>query len=196
MSFYVPLRKRTLHMEADSTRSADHPLQQARTISPLIRREAPASERLGRLSDATAAAMLDANLFSIMLPSADGGHGGSLVDLFETVEEIARADGSAGWCAAVCNGINAFVSKGLSADARGEILGDGPVAGWATLLPKGASERTDRYRVSGAFAWGSGSSFARWVMVQAMLESRDECNGSARICYQSKMSISKRVRGT
>ena len=74
------------------------PLGRARAISGLISEEALASERLGRLTDKVAAALLDANLFSILLPQADGGLGGTRVELFETVEEIARADGSAGWC--------------------------------------------------------------------------------------------------
>src|SRR6516162_7387675 len=48
------------------------PLDRARAISGLISEEALASERLGRLTDKVAAALLDANLFSIRLPQADG----------------------------------------------------------------------------------------------------------------------------
>jgi alkylation response protein AidB-like acyl-CoA dehydrogenase len=118
--------------------------------------------------------MLDANLFSILLPRAGGGLGGTGVELFETVEEIARADGSAGWCAAISNAIGSFVHKGASVRARHEIFGDGPVAFWATLLPKASSvEEEGGYRVSGNFAWGSSSSLSSWVMVPARLEDRD-----------------------
>jgi indole-3-acetate monooxygenase len=150
------------------------PLDRAKAVSGLISEEALASERLGRLTDKVAAALLDANLFSILLPQADGGLGGTRVELFETVEEIARADGSAGWCVALCNGINAFIHKGTTAKARREIFGNGPVACWATLLPRGKSvEAEGGFCVSGNFSWGSGSSLARWVIVPAPLPARD-----------------------
>jgi len=90
----------------------DSPLSRAKAISGLISEEALASERLGRLTDKVAAALMDANLCSIRLPQADGGLGGTGVDLFEAAEEIARADGSAGWCMGICNAVNAFVHKG------------------------------------------------------------------------------------
>ena len=70
------------------------PLDRAKAISGLVSDEALASERLGRLTDKVAAALLDANLFSIRLPQADGGLGGTGVELFEATEQIARADGS------------------------------------------------------------------------------------------------------
>jgi indole-3-acetate monooxygenase len=150
------------------------PLDRAKAISGLISEEALASERLGQLTESVSAALLEANLLSIMVPEAGGGFGGTRVELFETVEEIARADGSAGWCAAICNGISAFVYKGATAEARREVFGDGPVACWATLLPKGNSVETEGgFCVSGNFAWGSGSSLARWVLVPARLEDRD-----------------------
>src|SRR3984893_3733124 len=58
------------------------PLDHARAISGLISEEALASERLGRLTDKVAAALLDANLLSILVPRADGGLGGTGVELF------------------------------------------------------------------------------------------------------------------
>jgi indole-3-acetate monooxygenase len=158
----------------ETTVAHPRPLDRARAISGLINEEALAAERLGRLTDKVAAAMLDANLFSILLPAADGGLGGTSVELFEAVEEIARADGSAGWCTAISNAISSFVHKGATARARHEIFGDGPVAFWATLLPKATSVAEEGgYRVSGNFAWGSSSSLSSWVMVPAPLENRD-----------------------
>ena len=115
------------------------PLHRAKAISGLISEEALASERLGRLTDKVAAALLDANLLSILVPRADGGLGGTGVELFEAAEEIARADGSAGWCVAISNAISSFVHKGAGAKARTEVFGHGPVACWATLLPKANS---------------------------------------------------------
>jgi alkylation response protein AidB-like acyl-CoA dehydrogenase len=150
------------------------PLDRAKAISGLIAEEALASEKLGRLTDKVAAALLGANLFSVLVPKANGGLGGTGVELFEAAEEIARADGSAGWCVAISNAISGFVYKGAAAKARKEVFGNGPVACWATLLPKATSvEEKGGFRVSGNFAWGSSSSLSRWVMVPARLEDRD-----------------------
>ena len=150
------------------------PLDRAKAISDLIAEQALASERMGRLTDKVATALLDANLFSVLVPEAEGGLGGTGVELFEATEEIARADGSAGWCMAISNAISGFVCKGASAKAREEVFGNGPVACWATLLPKATSVGVKGgFRVSGNFAWGSSSSLSRWVLVPARLEDRD-----------------------
>ena len=158
------------------------PLDRAKAISGLVSDEALASERLGRLTDKVAAALLDANLFSIRLQQADGGLGGTGVELFEATEEIARADGSAGWCMLISNGISTFVHKGATAKALREVFGNGAAACWATLLPKAKSvEVKGGFRVSGNFAWGSSSSLAS--------------NGFALICSRRRMSRSRRARG-
>ena len=150
------------------------PLDRAKAISDLIAEQALASERMGRLTDKVATALLNANLFSVLVPEAEGGLGGTGVELFEATEEIARADGSAGWCMAISNAISGFVCKGASAKAREEVFGNGPVACWATLLPKATSVGVKSgFRVSGNFAWGSSSSLSRWVLVPARLEDRD-----------------------
>src|SRR5579872_7056940 len=154
-----------------TTRSA---LERARAISGVIGEEALAGERLGRLTDRAAEAILGANLCAIMVPRADGGLGGSRVEFFEATEAIAGADGSAGWCVGLCNGIGAFLHRGGSPRLRQEVFGDGPVSCWASLLPRGRSTPVDGgFRLSGSFGWGSGSSLSRWVLVSAALPDRD-----------------------
>ena len=149
------------------------PLERARAISGLLRDEAPAGERRGRLTDATAQAILAANLCSIMVPREAGGLGGSRVAFFEATEEIARADGSAGWCVGLCNGINVFIHRGASPRLHDEVFGQGPVSCWASLLPRGRSEPAPGgFRLTGAFGWGSGSSMSSWVAVTAPLADR------------------------
>ena len=53
------------------------PVERARAISGVLRDEAPAGERRGRLTDAAAQAILAANLCSIMVPREAGGLAGS-----------------------------------------------------------------------------------------------------------------------
>lgn len=150
------------------------PLERAQAIGGVIRAEALAGERLGRLTDAAAEAILGWNLCSIMVAREAGGLGASRVAFFEATEAIARADGSAGWCVGLCNGITTFIHRGASAELREEVFGQGPVSCWASLLPRGRSEPAPGgFRLTGAFGWGSGSSMSRWVVVTAPLADRD-----------------------
>lgn len=82
-----------------------------------------ASEQAGKLTDKVSAALLEAGLFSLFLTAADGGLAGDRVDLFEAVEEVSRADGSAGWCLSVCGATLDFVNKAATAEARREVFG-------------------------------------------------------------------------
>ena len=94
--------------------------------------------------------------------------------LFEATEEIARADGSAGWCMLISNTGSTFVHIGAGVKARREVFGNGPVACWGTLLPKARSVAVEAgFRVSGDFSFGSSSSLARWVVVAGPLADRD-----------------------
>ena len=126
------------------------------------------------MTDRAAQALLDANLFSMLVARSNGGLEASRAEFFETVETIAKADGSAGWCLSVCATTAFVVSKAASAEVKQEVFGDRPVALWTSLLPRAQSVAVEAgYRVSGRFGWGSGSSFARWVVVADVLPDRE-----------------------
>ena len=113
---------------------ATTPLERAKALYDLISGEARESELAGRLTDRAAQALLDANLFSMLVARSNGGLEASRAEFFETVEMIAKADGSAGWCLSVCATTAFVVSKAASAEAKQEVFGDGPVALWTSLL--------------------------------------------------------------
>jgi alkylation response protein AidB-like acyl-CoA dehydrogenase len=151
-------------MDDLSTRAT--PLGRAKTLFDLISNEAAASERLGRLTDSVATALLEGRLFEMLIPERYGGWGAGLGGFFEAVEEIARADGSAGWCASLCNIINYTACVGLPPEGRNEVFGHGPAACWAALAPNAvATAAAGGYRVSCPGAFGSGSSLSSWVLV-------------------------------
>ena len=157
-----------------ATETTERPLARARAIASLIAAEARETERLGRLTDPVDAALKEADLFSMLRPRSAGGLGCSRVEFFETVEEIARADGAAGWSLSVCAAVIEFIHHGASAEVNEEIFGSGPVAVWTSLLPRAVSERVEGgYRISGSFSMGSGSCLADWVLVASPLEDRD-----------------------
>jgi indole-3-acetate monooxygenase len=150
------------------------PRERAKALYDLISGEAWESELAGRLTDRTARALLDADLFSMMVAGSNGGLEASRTEFFETVETIAKADGSAGWCLSVCATTAFVVSKAASAEVKQEVFGSGPVALWTSLLPRAQSIAVEAgHRVSGRFGWGSGSSLARWVVVAEGLPDRD-----------------------
>ena len=139
-------------MEAATT-----PLERARALYDLISGEAREAELARRLTDRAAQALLDAGLFSMLIARSDGGAEASWAEFFETVEAIAKADGSAGWCLSVC-AVTAFVvSRAAHAQAKREVFGEGPVALWTTLMTGAQSTAVHGgYRVSGRFALGIG----------------------------------------
>jgi alkylation response protein AidB-like acyl-CoA dehydrogenase len=151
--------------------------ERAEALCELVREEASASERLGRLTDKVVGALLQAGLFSILLPESAGGLGGTRLDFFEAAEALGRADGSTGWCITLCNSVNFVVWRGLGVEGRGEVFGQGPVACWTRLIPDAVSTTTlGGYRVSGKWTYGSGSSFARWVAVTSVSKDADGRN--------------------
>ena len=146
--------------------AANSSLDRAKALYDLISGEAQEAELARRLTDRAAQALLDAGLFSMLIARSEGGAGASRAEFFETVEAVAKADGSAGWCLSVCAVTAYVVSAAARPEAKLEIFGEGPVALWTTLLEGARSTSTPGgFRVSGKFAWGSGSSFARWVVV-------------------------------
>ena len=149
-------------------------LERAKALYDLLGCEARESELGGRLTDRAAQALLNANLFSMLVARSNGGLEASRAEFFETVETVAKADGSAGWCLSVCATTAFVVSKAASVEVKREVFGDGPVALWTSLLPRAKSVAVEAgYKVSGRFGWGSGSSLARWVVVAEELPDRD-----------------------
>ena len=149
-------------------------LERARSLHDLIDAEAPASEALGRLTDKVVAAMLEAEMFSLLLPATAGGSDLNLPDYFQTVEEIASADGSAAWCMAICNATSLMFHRAGPERGRQEVFANGAVPMWIGLVPRATSEAAaGGFRVSGQFGWGSGSSLADWVLVTEALPERD-----------------------
>jgi indole-3-acetate monooxygenase len=149
----------------------------AEALSDLVRDEAASSERLGRLTDKLVDALLQAGLFSILLPEAAGGLGGTRRDMFDAAETLARADGSTGWCISLCNSVNFVAWRGLGEQGRTEVFGQGPLACWTSLIPNAAyTAAPGGYRISGNWTYGSGSSFARWVLVTSLSKDADGRN--------------------
>ena len=101
--------------------------------------------------------MANKGLFGLYVPKELGGPETDPVTAFHVVEEIAQADGSAGWC--VFNGaaVSSAVAR-LSPKAATEIFGDPPVVlGSGSARAGGTARLTDGgYVVSGRWNFLSG----------------------------------------
>src|SRR2546430_10714341 len=103
-------------------------IARARALQGLVRAEAPRTESQGNLTAPVVQALLDAELFYLMVPAALGGLEVDGRTYLEVVEAIAAADGSTGWCVMIGAEVNGMVGVNLPADvARGMLFQHGPV---------------------------------------------------------------------
>src|SRR5882724_4987304 len=99
------------------------PIAAARELAPRLRAAADAIEAGRRLPGDLVAAMAAAGIFRMCVPRSLGGGELEVVNMLETLEELAHADGSAGWCAMI-GATSGLVSGYLPAPFAREIYGD------------------------------------------------------------------------
>lgn len=136
---------------------ATTPLDIARALAPRIRERAAEIEAARQLPPDLVMDIANARLFKVAVSEAEGGLGADVVTTLRVIEEVARADGSTGWCVAM--GINTFrQSAQLAPEVRREIFHSDPVGvsagsanprGRAVAVPGG-------YRVTGHWFFASG----------------------------------------
>ncbi|MEZ4554255.1 MAG: acyl-CoA dehydrogenase family protein [Dehalococcoidia bacterium] len=147
------------------------PVAAARVLQPRIREAASRIEEQRRLPMDLVDAMRDAGLFHMTIPASIGGHESSPVAAARAVEEIARADGSAGWCVMLAAQSTGFAGLMPESEAR-QVFGDGGIiAGTARPIGRAVTVRepAEGYRVSGRWPFASGSSHADWFMGECVV---------------------------
>jgi indole-3-acetate monooxygenase len=137
--------------------AAVNPLDLARALAPRIRSRAAEIEAARQLPRDLVLDLASAGLFKVAVPESEGGLGADIMTTLRVIEEVARADGSTGWCLAM--GINTFrQSAQLAPAVRREIFYSDPVGvsagsanprGRAVAVPGG-------YRITGHWFFASG----------------------------------------
>jgi alkylation response protein AidB-like acyl-CoA dehydrogenase len=133
------------------------PLEIARSLAPKIRARADEIEAERQLPKDLVLDIAHAGLFKTGLSVEEGGLGADVVTTLRVIEEVARADGSTGWCVAM--GINTFrQSAQFAPEVRRRIFHSDPIGvsagsanprGRAVAVPGG-------YRVTGHWFFASG----------------------------------------
>jgi alkylation response protein AidB-like acyl-CoA dehydrogenase len=142
--------------------SSDH-LERVRTLKPLIADSADAIERERRLPPALVTAMLEADLFRMLLPRPFGGAEVEPPTFVRVIEDIAKLDGSTAWV--LCQtAVTAMVAARLEPEAAWQIWRDPhAVLAWGPSTNSRAVPVDGGYRVSGTFAFASGCRHATWL---------------------------------
>jgi alkylation response protein AidB-like acyl-CoA dehydrogenase len=140
-------------------------LARARAVAPTIASEATASEQASTLTPSTVSALAESELFWMFVPREANGVGADIGTVIEVLEEISRADGSAGWTL-MANSMTTAAAAAFLSDAGIKELFGGPrraiIAG--QVVPVGrAVEVEGGLRGGGRYQFASGSAHATHI---------------------------------
>ncbi len=138
-------------------------LEAVQSLAPSIAARAQEIEDARRLPIDLVETFARAGLFRMLVPKRLGGLELSPIDIVETIEAVARADASAGWCVmiAATSGMEAAY---LSEPYASEIFADPMGVLGGVFAPMGRAVRDgDDYIVNGRWKWASGSQHCTWL---------------------------------
>jgi alkylation response protein AidB-like acyl-CoA dehydrogenase len=140
-------------------------LDAARALFPRVRALADETEQARRLPRALVDAFASAGLFRLCVPRALGGEEADVGTVIASIEEVARADGSAGWCVMI-GATTGLLSGYLPEDVAREVYGADPqVVSGGVLAPRGRAVAADGgYRVTGRWPFASGCQHCAWLV--------------------------------
>lgn len=108
--------------------------------------------------------LIDSGVFRLWVPTEYGGLQADIQTVLKAIELAAYHDGAVGWCVMI--GCTTSLNSGhLAPHYAQEIYGDprGVTGGFGRPAGKGVATDDGGIRVSGQWAWGSGSSHCTWV---------------------------------
>lgn len=134
----------------------------------LIRSEAAKADRERRLSPAVVAALVEAGATRMLAPASLGGGEVDLPSWVVAIEDLARADGSAGWTAMTTSATSSLAWY-LPPDTAAEVFGSPTSVVAGTAAPMGRAVAADGgHHVTGRWGWGSAVPLCDWVVGGAM----------------------------
>ena len=116
----------------------------------------------GRIPTDIAEALIDSEVFRTWIPKQYGGLEGTVADLLDSIERAAYHDGATGWCVMI-GGSTALNAGFLPPEFAELIYGDPRAVTGGFGMPAGVGTPVGGgIKVTGEWAWGSGSSHCTW----------------------------------
>ena len=123
-----------------------------------------------QLPPSLVAAMDEAGLFRTYMPKSLGGHELDPLTAFQVIEEVAKADGSAGWCCFIAGSLSLFTGWLETSVAR-EMFGTPPtLKGAGSFRPLGTARITEGgYIATGQWDFASGCLHSNWLALNCVV---------------------------
>ena len=138
-------------------------LDRARELRSLIDENAAKADGMP-IPQETINALVDAELHKVMVPAAVGGVEMPVNDCIDIWAEIARADGSVGWCLMASCATTAYFGAWCPDEHVEQMFADGVPLSAGQFAPNGTADGADGgYRISGRYSFGSGINHAQWA---------------------------------
>jgi alkylation response protein AidB-like acyl-CoA dehydrogenase len=139
------------------------PVAWARDLGPSIAAAADVIERTQRIPEPLLSQLFDARLFRMLLPRSVDGDEVEIGTLVLALEELARHDGSVGWCVSIANS-TALIAPYLAPAVAEEIFGPPrAVVAWGPPNDSVGHAVPGGYRVSGKWHFASGCWHSTWM---------------------------------
>jgi alkylation response protein AidB-like acyl-CoA dehydrogenase len=141
-------------------------LDAARALAPRIRACAPETEAGRRLPPDLVRDLVAAGFFRMLMPRALGGFEVTPVEYMDVIEQLAWADGAAGWAVLISTSSLTLANARLAHEVALGLWGKDPdlvMAGSAVPRGRGAPA-PGGYRLTGRWTMGSGIEHSRWVL--------------------------------
>lgn len=139
-------------------------IARARALAPRVAALAAQAEAGRRLPPVLVSAFADAGFFGMLVPRALGGPEAHPTELLDTIEILAAADGSAGWCAMIA-ATTSVLAAYLPDDEARAVYGRPGTATGGAYAPQGtAVAAPGGWRVSGRWPFASGCQHCAWLV--------------------------------
>ncbi len=121
-------------------------------------------QRDRKLSARAISILQNLDILRAYVPSVYGGPEYSPGETLSAIQNLSRADGAVGWCATIAS-LTSHLAGSLEPEVAREIFGHRDTAVCGAYAPNGVgtSQGSGTFSVTGRWAWGSGSSFAKWM---------------------------------
>ncbi|WP_298243106.1 acyl-CoA dehydrogenase family protein [uncultured Bradyrhizobium sp.] len=137
-------------------------VERARSLGPLIAREADEIERTRRLTPVVVNGLIENGLYRALLPQSLGGAEAPIEIFMQMLEEVAKADASTAWCLGQCT-VCAMIAASLDHETAQEIFNTAPgILAWGAIAHE-ARAVEGGYRVTARWDFASGSRQASWL---------------------------------